>query len=69
MKMKTGDKYIKTESFQITKNVLMWNDSMIQLSNVSLITTAPLPAIWFPWYPLAAPVSYTHLTLPTTPYV
>lgn len=62
MKMETGDKYIKTESFQITKNVLMWNDSMIQLSNVSLITTAPLPAIWFPWYPLAALLFYLGLT-------
>ena len=31
--------------------------------------TFPMTVAFFVWYVVYVPVSYTHLTLPTTPYV
>lgn len=49
-----GEKDIKTPSLLIKKNIMTWNDTMIQLSNVSLITAANIDSAPFPiWTALA----------------
>ena len=46
MKFKESEKCITVDSLNITRNIMMWDETMIQLSNVS--------AIYVPWYPAAA---------------
>ena len=49
-----GEKDIKTPSLLIKKNIMTWNDTMIQLSNVSLITAANIDSAPYPiWTALA----------------
>ena len=54
MKFKESEKCITVDSLNITRNIMMWDETMIQLSNVSAITTRPLNPIYVPWYPAAA---------------
>ena len=44
------EKSIETSELKIKGNILCWHDAMIQLSNVSYISTAPLELIEFPKY-------------------
>ena len=54
MKFKESEVCITVDSLNITRNIMMWDETMIQLSNVSAITTRPLNPIYVPWYPAAA---------------
>ena len=42
------EKKIQTKELQVKGNIMTWSDMMIQLSNVSCISTHPLAAIPFP---------------------
>ena len=53
MKIKENEKGITVDSLNITRNIMMWDETMIQLSNVSSITTRQLNPIYVPWYPIA----------------
>ncbi len=44
------EKSIETSELKIKGNILCWHDAMIQLSNISYISTAPLELIEFPKY-------------------
>lgn len=43
-----GEKNIETPSLLIKKNIMTWNNTMIQLSNVSLISAADIDLAPFP---------------------
>lgn len=43
-----GEKVIKTPSLCIRKNIMMWEDTMIQLSNVSYVSASNIAATVFP---------------------
>lgn len=44
------EKSIETSELRIKGNILCWYDTMIQLSNISYISTSPLELIEFPKY-------------------
>lgn len=44
------EKSIETSELRIKGNILCWHDTMIQLSNISYISTSPLELIEFPKY-------------------
>lgn len=54
MKVKESEKCITVDSLNVTRNIMMWDETMIQLSNVSAITTRSLNPVYVPWYPIAA---------------
>ena len=43
-------KSIETKTLKIKGNIMCWDDTMIQLSNVSCISTSPLEQNAFPKY-------------------
>lgn len=43
-----GEKVIETPSLRIRKNIMMWEDTMIQLSNVSYVSASNIAATVFP---------------------
>ena len=43
-----GEKVIDTPSLRIRKNIMMWEDTMIQLSNVSYVSASNIAATVFP---------------------
>lgn len=43
-----GEKVIETPSLRIRKNIMMWEDTMIQLSNVSYLSANNIAATVFP---------------------
>lgn len=43
-----GEKFIETPSLLIRKNIMTWDSTMIQLSNVSCISAADITTIPFP---------------------
>lgn len=47
-KLSFGEKFIETPSLQIKKNIMTWEDTMIQLSNVSYISAANIEVQSFP---------------------
>lgn len=49
MKFKEEEKCIKTEELNITGNIMTWQGTMIQLANVSYITSTALALMDFPW--------------------
>lgn len=44
-----NEKCIETEQLNITGNIMTWQGTMIQLSNVSYITTQKLSPVKIPW--------------------
>lgn len=46
------EKSIETSQLKITGNIMTWEDTMIQLANVSSISTTPLVLRGFPWWTL-----------------
>ena len=42
------EKSIETEQLLIKRNIMSWEDTMIQLSNVSVISTSQLEPLKFP---------------------
>lgn len=50
MAFSLSEKCIQTEQLNITGNIMTWDGTMIQLSNVSYITTKKLRPAKFPWY-------------------
>ena len=43
-----GEKVIETPSLRIRKNIMMWEDTMIQLSNVSYVSASNIATTVFP---------------------
>lgn len=43
-----GEKVIETPALRIRKNIMMWEDTMIQLSNVSYVSASNIAATAFP---------------------
>lgn len=52
MAFSLSEKCIQTERLNITGNIMTWDGTMIQLSNVSYITTKKLQPAKFPWFVL-----------------
>lgn len=52
MKYAEQEKRIETNNFYIWGNVLRWDTSMIQLSNISMITKANYGLMTFPFWSL-----------------
>lgn len=51
---KMGEKYIETPSLLIKNNIMTWDNTMIQLSNISYISAADIALIRFPrWIVIA----------------
>lgn len=51
---KTGEKFIETPSLLIKKNIMTWDNTVIQLSNISYISASDIPLAKFPvWAGLA----------------
>ena len=50
------NKVIETQNFSIRGHLLRWYDTAIQISNISMISTAPLPTPRFPLWTLAGAV-------------
>lgn len=46
---KDDEKSIETKELMIKGNIMLWHGTMIQLSNISSITTDPLALLKFPW--------------------
>lgn len=46
----TMKKSIETNTLKIKGNIMCWDDTMVQLSNVSCISTSPLEQNAFPKY-------------------
>ncbi len=61
MKFKESEETIKVESLNITHNIMMWDQTMIQISNVSTITTKPRNPV--SGYPVAAILFFLGLLL------
>lgn len=51
---KMGEKYIETPSLLIKNNIMTWDNTMIQLSNISYISAADIALIRFPGWLVAA---------------
>lgn len=49
MKFKKDEKCISTDELNITGNIMTWKGTMIQLANVSYITSTALALLPFPW--------------------
>lgn len=45
---KTGEKFIETPSLLIKKNIMTWDNTVIQLSNISYISAADIELAKFP---------------------
>ncbi len=51
--MKMGEKTIETPTLLIKKNIMAWDDTMIQLSNISYVSASDVASLKFPiWAPL-----------------
>ena len=51
--MKMGEKTIETPTLLIKKNIMAWDDTMIQLSNISYVSASDIVSLKFPiWAPL-----------------
>ena len=57
-------KIVETDVLKVKGNLISWDNSIIQISNISMLTTTDVEANKFPMYSVLS-VSYTHLTLPT----
>lgn len=49
MKFREEEKCINTDELNITGNIMTWKGTMIQLANVSYITSTSLALLPFPW--------------------
>ena len=47
-RLSLGEKVINTPSLRIRKNIMMWGDTMIQLSNVSYVSASNIATTVFP---------------------
>lgn len=45
---KTGEKFIETPSLLVKKNIMTWDNTLIQLSNISYISAADIEPAKFP---------------------
>ena len=52
MDLLQNEKCIETEQLNITGNIMTWQGTMVQLSNVSYITTQKLSPVKLPWIAL-----------------
>lgn len=51
--MKMGEKTIETPTLLIKKNIMAWDDTMIQLPNISYVSASDIASLKFPiWAPL-----------------
>ncbi len=48
--MKEKPKVIETESFSIRGNIISWKETIIQISNISMISTSDMDKQRFPYY-------------------
>ena len=46
--MKMGEKTIETPTLLIKKNIMAWDDTMIQLSNISYVSASDVASLKFP---------------------
>ena len=56
---KIGEKFIETPSLLIKKNIMTWDNTVIQLSNISYISASDIPLAKFPvWAALAILIGF-----------
>lgn len=68
--MKMGEKTIETPTLLIKKNIMAWDDTMIQLSNISYVSASDIASLKFPiWAPLLVLAGISLLGISVIPGV